>query len=113
LLQILIDAGTSSGDRFIRLTRIGGRFAVLKIRDTATESALCTGVILALLWGLGISVRGLLQGSGALSWVDWFLQLTLGIVVAIAVPPLLVRSTEWLARRIEGLRRRPSRVPQG
>lgn len=86
---------------------------MLKIRDTATESALCTGVILALLWGLAISVRGLLQGPGALSWIDWFLQLTLGIIVAIGVPPLLVRGTEWLAHRIEGMRHRPSRVPQG
>jgi hypothetical protein len=85
---------------------------VLKIRDKATESALCTGVILALLWGIGISVRGLLQDPGALSWVDWFLQLTLGIVAAIAVPPLLVRVTDWTARRIEEMRRRPSRVPQ-
>ena len=86
---------------------------MFKIRDAATESALCTGVILALLWGLGISVRGLLQGPGALSWVDWFLQLTLGIIAAIGVPPLLVRSTEWLVRRVEAMRRRPSRVPQG
>jgi hypothetical protein len=86
---------------------------VLKIRNATTESALCTGMILALLWGIGLSVRGLLEAPGIVSWSDWFLQLTLGIVAAMAVPPLLVRSTEWLARRIEGLRRRPSRVPQG
>lgn len=85
---------------------------MLKIRNATTESALCTGVILALLWGIGVSVRGLLQ-SGTISWSDWFLQLTLGILVAIAMPPLLVQTTDWLARRIEGLRRRPSRVPQG
>lgn len=86
---------------------------MLKIRDAATESALCTGVILALLWGLGISVRGLTQGPGALSWSDWFLQLTLGILVAVVAPVLLVRTTEWIARRLEAVRRRPSRVPQG
>lgn len=86
---------------------------MFKIRDTATESALCTGMILALLWGIGLSVRGLMQGPGALSWSDWFLQLTLGIVAAIGVPPLLVRGTDWISRRIGGLRRRPSRVPQG
>ena len=85
---------------------------MLKIRNATTESALCTGMILALLWGLGVSVRGLMQ-SGAISWTDWFLQLTLGIVVAIALPPLLVQSAEWLTRRIEEWRRRPSRVPQG
>lgn len=86
---------------------------MLKIRDKATESALCTGMILAVLWGIGVSMRGLLQEPGALSWADWFLQLTLGIVAAMVVPPLLVRSTDWTARRIEVMRRRPSRVPQG
>ena len=86
---------------------------MLKIQDKATESALCTGVILAVLWGIGISVRGLLQESGALSWLDWFLQLTVGILAAMVVPPLLVRGSDWTARRIEGLRQRPSRVPQG
>lgn len=86
---------------------------MLKIRDAATESALCTGVILALLWGIGVSVRGLLQEPGALVWSDWFLQLTLGIFVAMVVPPLLVRCTDWMTRRIEGMRRRPSRVAQG
>jgi hypothetical protein len=85
---------------------------VLKIRNATTESALSTGVILALLWGIGISVHGLQQAL-ILSWSGWFLQLILGIMAAIAAPPLLVHSTEWLARRIEGLRRRPSRVPQG
>ena len=83
---------------------------MLKIQDKATESALCTGMILALLWGIGISVRGLVQDPGALSWTDWFLQLTLGIVAAMAVPPLLVRTTEWVTRRVEVMRRRPSRV---
>lgn len=86
---------------------------MLKIRDKATESALCTGVILALLWGIGISLRGLMQDPGGLSWIDWFLQLTVGIVVAVAVPPLLVRGTDWTARRVEEMRRRPSRAPQG
>jgi len=86
---------------------------VLKIRNAATESALCTGVILALIWGIGVSVRGLMESPGVVSWSDWFLQLTLGILVAVAVPPLLVEATDWLSRRIEGLRRRPSGVPQG
>ena len=86
---------------------------MFKIQDKATESALCTGVILAVLWGIGVSVRGLLQDPGALSWTDWFLQLTLGILVAIAVPPLLVRCSDWTTRRIEAMRRRPSRALQG
>jgi hypothetical protein len=85
---------------------------VFKIRDKATESALCTGLILAVLWGIGVSVLGLQQEPGALSWLDWFLQLTVGILAAIVVPPLLVRSTDWTARRIEGMRRPSSRVLQ-
>lgn len=84
---------------------------MLKIQDKATESALCAGVILAVLWGIGVSVRSLLQEPGALSWLDWFLQLTVGILAAMVVPPLLVRSTDWMARRIEG--RRSGRVLQG
>ena len=83
---------------------------MFKIQDEATETALCTGVILALLWGLGVSVQGLVQNPGAISWADWFLRLTGGILVAIIVPPLLVRSTDWITHRIEAMRRRPSRV---
>ena len=86
---------------------------MLKIRDKATEKALCAGVIQAVLWGIGVSVRGLLQEPGALSWLDWFLQLTLGMLAAMVVPPLLVRGTDWMTRRIEGMRRRPGRVLQG
>lgn len=85
---------------------------MLKIRDVATESALSTGVILALVWGIGISVRGFLQGAEALSWSDWFLQLTLGMVATILLPPLLVRGADWTARRNEGMRRRLSGLPQ-
>lgn len=85
---------------------------MLKIKDAATETALCTGVILALLWGIGISVRGLLQEPGSITWADWFLQLILGKVVALTMPLLLVRGTEWVTRRVEALRRRPSGAPQ-
>lgn len=81
---------------------------MLKIRNATTETALSTGVILALLWGVGVSVRGLLQSPAALVWSDWFLQLTLGIVAAMAVPPLLVGATEWLIGRVRRWRRRPS-----
>lgn len=84
---------------------------MIKIQNATTESALCTGMILALLWGIGISVRGLLQ-EPALTWLDWFLQLTLGILAAVAVPLLLVRCADWTTRRIEGMRRRSSRALQ-
>lgn len=85
---------------------------MFKIQDEATESALCTGMILALLWGIGISVRGFLLEPGAVSWSQWFIQLTAGMVVAMVVPPLLVRATDWLTTRISLLRRRTARLPQ-
>jgi hypothetical protein len=85
---------------------------VFKIRDEATESALCAGMILALLWGIGISIRGFLTQPGTISWSLWFLQLTVGMVLAMVVPPLLVRITDWLATRVGMLRRRPARLRQ-
>lgn len=85
---------------------------MFKIRDEATESALCAGMILALVWGIGISVRGFLMEPGAMSWSAWFLQLTVGMVLAMVVPPLLVRATDWLAARVGMIRRRPARLPQ-
>lgn len=76
------------------------------------ESALCVGVIVALLWGLGISVRGFLLGPVSVSWTEWFLQLTGGVVCALTLPWLLVRATDWVSTRIEMVRRRTGRVPQ-
>ena len=85
---------------------------MFKIRDEATESALCAGMILALLWGIGISVRGFLLEPGTITWSSWFVQLTAGMVLSMIVPPLLVRATDWLAHRIGSLRRRPARPQQ-
>jgi hypothetical protein len=85
---------------------------VFKIRDEATESALCAGMILALFWGIGISVRGFLLEPGLVTWSSWFLQLTAGMVLAMAVPPLLVWTTNRLTARVEGLRRRTARPQQ-
>lgn len=85
---------------------------MFKIRNEATESALCAGMILALVWGIGISVRGFMTEPGTVSWSSWFLQLTVGMVLAMVVPPLLVRTTDWLAARVGMLRRRPVRPQQ-
>ena len=85
---------------------------MFKIRDEATESALCAGMILALVWGIGISVRGFMTEPGTVSWSSWFLQLTVGMVLAMAVPPLLVRTADWLTFRVGMLRRRPVRPQQ-
>ncbi|HJX29160.1 MAG TPA: hypothetical protein VJ885_14720 [Thermoanaerobaculia bacterium] len=85
---------------------------MFKIRDEATESALCAGMILALLWGIGISVRGFLLQPGTISWSSWFIQLTAGMVLSMVVPPLLVRITDWLTTRVGALRRRTARPQQ-
>jgi hypothetical protein len=69
-------------------------------------------MILALFWGIGISVRGFLTQPGTISWSSWFVQLTVGMLLAIVVPPLLVRITDWLATRVGMLRRRPARLRQ-
>lgn len=85
---------------------------MFKIRDETTESALCAGMILALLWGIGISVRGFLLEPGTVTWSSWFLQLTAGMVLCMIVPPLLVRTTDWLAHRVGSFRRRAARPQQ-
>lgn len=85
---------------------------MFKIRDEATESALCAGMILALLWGIGSSVRGFLLEPGAVSWSSWFIQLSVGMLLCMAVPPLLVRATDWLTQRVGSLRRRTARPQQ-
>jgi hypothetical protein len=84
--------------------------AVLRIKKESTESALCVGIVIALLWGLGISVKGFLLGSSAITWEVWFAQLLGGVVCAMVVPLLLVRGTEWVTARIE-TGRWPRRLP--
>ena len=83
---------------------------MLGIRKESTESALCVGIIIALLWGLGISVKGFLLGPSAITWETWFVQLLGGVVCAMAVPLLLVRGAEWVTARIE-TGRWPGRLP--
>ena len=72
-----------------------------RIKDERTESALCVGVITALLWGLGISVRGFLGDPLAITWMQWFLQLVGGILACLTLPWLLLRATDWISIRVE------------
>lgn len=74
---------------------------MLEIKKESTEAALCVGIVIALLWGLGISVKGFLLGPSAITWEAWFAQLVGGVAGAMIVPLLLVRGTEWVAARIE------------
>jgi len=66
-----------------------------------TESALCVGIIAALIWGIGLSLYGLHQGPGEISWLAWSVQLIGGIVACLLVPPACVRGRDWVLERIE------------
>jgi hypothetical protein len=75
--------------------------AVFKIQDETTESALCVGIIAALIWGIGLSWYGFHQGPGQISWAVWSAQLTGGILACILVPLAFVRGREWVLARIQ------------
>ena len=79
---------------------------MLRIRDERTESALCIGVIVAVLWGFAAMVRGFSLGPQAISWEEWFLQLVGGILCALVLPWLLVRGTDWISHRVAAARQR-------
>ncbi len=76
--------------------------AVDKRLDSTTELALCAGMLAAILWGIGVSLRGLVLGPQDISWAGWVIQLLSGVLVCLIVPPVLVR----VAARIEASRRR-------
>ena len=79
---------------------------MLQMKDERTESAFCIGVIVALLWGFGMMVRGFFLGALAISWEEWFLQLLGGIACALILPWVLVRGTDWISHRLEAARQR-------
>jgi hypothetical protein len=74
--------------------------------DAATESALCGGILVALLWGIGVSLRGFVLGPQEISWAEWMAQLVGGMLAGLVLPPSLVRGTAWVMARIEASRRR-------
>jgi len=74
--------------------------------DAATESALCGGILVALLWGIGVSLRGFVLGPQEISWAEWMTQLLAGVLAGLLVPPALVRGTAWVMARIDASRRR-------
>jgi hypothetical protein len=79
---------------------------MLRIRDERTESALCVGVVVAVLWGFATMVRGFFLGPLAISWEEWFLQLLGGVACALILPWVLVRGTDWISHRLEAARQR-------
>jgi hypothetical protein len=44
---------------------------MFRFEDQTSESALCVGIIAALVWGVGLSVYGFQQPQGELSWLTW------------------------------------------
>ena len=74
--------------------------------DAATESALCGGILMALLWGIGVSLRGFVLGAHEITWAQWMTQLLAGMAAGLLLPPALVRGTAWVMARIEASRRR-------
>lgn len=79
---------------------------VEKRLESATESALCGGILVALLWGIGVSLRGFVLGPQEITWAEWMTQLLSGVLACLIVPPVLVRGSIWFAARIEASRRR-------
>lgn len=76
--------------------------------ESATESALCGGILVALLWGIGVSLRVFALGPQDISWAEWMTQLLSGVLACLVLPPVVVRGTIWAAARIEASRRRTS-----
>ena len=74
--------------------------------DAATESALCGGILVALLWGIGVSLRGFVLGPQEITWIEWMTQLMAGVMTCLLLPPALVRGTVWVMARIDASRRR-------
>jgi hypothetical protein len=81
--------------------------AVEKRLESATESALCGGILVALLWGIGVSLRVFVLGPQDISWAAWMTQLLSGVLICLVLPPLVVRGTVWMAARA-ARRRMPS-----
>jgi len=74
---------------------------MFKVQDEITESALCVGIIAALIWGIGLSLYGFHQDLGQMSWLTWSVQLLGGILACLVVPLACVRGREWVLARIQ------------
>ncbi len=74
---------------------------MFKIEDELTESALCVGIIAALIWGVGLSLYGFHQSPGEVAWTTWGAQLLGGVVACLIVPLAFVRGREWVLARIQ------------
>ena len=74
---------------------------MFKLEDQISESALCVGIIAALIWGVGLSVYGFQQPQGELSWLAWWAQLVGGVLACLIVPLAFVRGRGWVVARMQ------------
>lgn len=74
---------------------------MFKLKNQAMESALCVGIMAAVVWGIGLSLYGFHQQPGQLSWVSWGAQLIGGVLVCVIAPLLFVRGREWVLTRLQ------------
>lgn len=75
--------------------------AVFRVKDQATESALCVGIMAAVVWGIGLSLYGYQQAPGQLSWIAWGVQLIAGVLACLVMSLALVRGREWVVVRLQ------------
>ena len=74
---------------------------MFKLQDQMSESALCVGIIAALIWGVGLSVYGFHQPQEQISWLAWGAQLVGGVLACLIVPLAFVRGREWVVARMQ------------
>jgi uncharacterized membrane protein (DUF441 family) len=72
---------------------------VLKLQDETTASALSVGIIVAVVWGIGVSLYGFYMGPQVISWTVWGARLMGGIAACVAVPVVFVRGRVWVVER--------------
>lgn len=73
---------------------------MIKMREEATESALCVGTIAAVLWGIALSLYAFQLSPGDVTWIEWGAQLFGGVLACLAVPIAWVRGTFWLTAKL-------------
>jgi hypothetical protein len=73
---------------------------MFKVQSETAESALCVGIITALIWGIGLSLYTFHQTPGQVSWMLWGAQLVGGVLACLFVPLALVRGREWVLEQI-------------